>query len=168
MSMYKLMLCLFTILVPTHFVNASALPKPTEEVMLWVSGNIEHSNSSSGVEFDEAMLSQLEVSEVKTNNHVVQEETRYKGPKLKTVLDYVGSRGDEVKVIAWDDYIVTIPIKTIEEYGVLLATHENDVRMTLDDKGPFFIVFPFSGYSELRNDFYYNLSVWQVKEIVVE
>ncbi|WP_295894413.1 hypothetical protein [uncultured Vibrio sp.] len=166
--MYKLILCLFALFIPASFVHAASLPVPTGEVMLWVSGKIEHSNTSTGVELDEKMVSQLKASEITTKNHVVQDDALYKGPTLKSVLEYVGASGNEVKVIAWDDYIVTIPLETIEQYGVLLATHENGVRMTLDDKGPFFIVFPFNDYSELRNDFYYNLSVWQVKEIVVE
>ncbi|WP_211252982.1 molybdopterin-dependent oxidoreductase [Vibrio pacinii] len=149
-------------------VAAFALSSPTEDTLLWVSGNINQSNSTSGVEFDEPMLSQLEMGVIRTNNHVVEDIVEYKGPYLASLLDKVGAQGESVKVIAWDDYMVSIPISDIKKYQVILATHENGQKMTLDDKGPFFVVFPFSDFPELRNDFYYSLSVWQVREIVVE
>ncbi|WP_414932644.1 hypothetical protein [Vibrio europaeus] len=145
-----------------------AISPPTQEPILWVSGNISQSNSPQGVELDEAMIFGLEQGTIRTNNHVVAEVVEYKGPKLASLLEYVGAKGKQVQVIAWDDYVVTISLDDIKKYGILLATHEAGVRMTIDDKGPLFVVLPFTEHAELRNDFYYSLSVWQVREIVVE
>ncbi|MGY3572014.1 hypothetical protein J4N42_20575 [Vibrio sp. SCSIO 43135] len=147
---------------------ALALPAPEGDTVLWVNGNIGVTNIDSSAEFDLAMIDDLEQNEVKTNNHVVEEVTSYRGPKISSILEAVGAKGEHIKVIAWDDYVVTIPIADIDKYGVLLATHENDKRMTIDGKGPLFVVFPFTDYPELQNDLYYNWSVWQVMEIVVE
>lgn len=148
--------------------TAHALPAPQGEPILWVSGKLSHSNSASGIELDEAMLQVLNTGTIHTNNHVIEQVTEYSGPTLTSLLDYVGATGTQIKVTAWDEYVVTIPIADIKTYQVLLATHEAGKRMTIDDKGPFFIVFPFSDYPELRNDYYYSLSIWQVKEIVIE
>jgi len=147
---------------------AFALPTPKGEPILWVSGNISQTNSPQGAEFDESMLLAVEHGAIHTNNHVVSEVVEYKGPKLASLLEYVGANGKQVQVIAWDDYVVTISLEDIMKYGILLATHEAGVRMTIDDKGPLFVVFPFTQHAQLRNDFYYSLSVWQVREIVVE
>ncbi|ENY7400460.1 hypothetical protein ACF1N6_004506, partial [Vibrio vulnificus] len=84
------------------------------------------------------------------------------------LLSYVGAKGSELIVIAWDDYVATIPIEDVTNYPVILATHENGNIMTIDDKGPLFVVYPFSDNPELRFDLYYNRSVWQVREIKVE
>lgn len=148
--------------------NAFALPTPEGEPILWVSGKISQSNAENGVEFDQAMIAKLDQGVIKTSNHVVDQVMTYQGPKLTSLLDFVGAKGTAVKVIAWDEYVKTISIADIEKYGVLLATHEDGVKMTIDGKGPFFVVFPFSDYPELQNDFYYSFSVWQVREIVVE
>ncbi|MGF1739750.1 hypothetical protein L4C34_01490 [Vibrio profundum] len=166
--MTKLLACFISSFILALPVSAEQLPAPSGEPILWVSGNIAHSNSDKGVELDQAMVDKLTNHTVSTNNHVVSKVADYQGPKLESVLSLVGARGSDVKIVAWDDYVVTIPIETIKKYGVLLATHENGVRMTLDDKGPFFVVFPFSQYAELRNDLYYNLSVWQVRDIIVK
>ncbi|MEF1289037.1 hypothetical protein [Vibrio sp. M260118] len=145
-----------------------ALSAPTGEPILWVSGNIAESNSDQGVEFDQAMIDQLQQVTVQTNNHVVEQTVEYKGPTISSILELVKSRGESVRIIAWDDYVVTVPVSDLDKYQVLLATHEAGKRLTIDDKGPFFVVFPFADHAELRNDFYYSLSVWQVREIVVE
>ncbi|MEX0334184.1 hypothetical protein [Vibrio tubiashii] len=155
-----------TLLFFSHSVLA--ISPPAEEPILWVSGNISQSNSPQGVELDEAMIFGLEQGTIHTSNHVVAEVVEYKGPKLASLLEYVGAKGKQVQVIAWDDYVVTISLEDIKKYGILLATHEAGVRMTIDDKGPLFVVLPFTEHAELRNDFYYSLSVWQVREIVVE
>lgn len=145
-----------------------ALPVPEGDPILWVSGKITESNTADGVEFDSAMIKQLEQGTIKTNNHVVSDVVEYKGPKMSALLDYVGAQGSTVKVIAWDEYVVSIPMSDIKKYGVLLATHEDGIKMTIDGKGPFFVVFPFTDNPEIQNDLFYSLSVWQVREIVIE
>ncbi|MFW7526448.1 hypothetical protein ACODM8_20275 [Vibrio ostreicida] len=150
------------------FSPASALSLLQGDPILWVSGNIANTNADDQLVFDLAMIEGLNQGKITTNNHVVEEMAEYTGPLLMGILDHVGAKGASVKVIAWDDYVVRISIADIKKYGVLLATHENGERMTIDGKGPFFIVFPFSQYPELRSNFYYSLSAWQVKELVVE
>ncbi|MCG7488472.1 hypothetical protein MHN79_03115 [Vibrio sp. Of14-4] len=145
-----------------------ALPAPEGEPILWVSGKITESNSPDGVEFDSKMIKQLEQGTITTHNHVVAKALEYKGPKLSALLDYVGAKGSSLKVVAWDDYVATILIADIRKYGVLLATHEDGIKMTIDGKGPFFIVFPFVEHPELDKDLYYALSVWQVRDLIIE
>lgn len=145
-----------------------ALAPPAGEPIFWVSGNITESNAEVGVEFDQSMIDNMVQHTVNTNNHVVEQVVEYRGPAISDILRSVGAKGESVKVIAWDDYVVTIPISDINKYQVILATHEAGKRMTIDDKGPLFVVFPFSNYAELRNDFFYSLSVWQVREFIVE
>ncbi|KJY81941.1 hypothetical protein TW81_16465 [Vibrio galatheae] len=147
---------------------AFAITAPTGDPILWVSGNITQTNSDQGAIFDRAMIDKLEHGSITTNNHVVEDVVEYTGPRLESLLDYVGAFGDSIKVIAWDDYIITISRDVIRKYDVLLATDEAGQRMTIDGKGPFFVVFPFADHAELRNDLYYSLSAWQVKEIIVE
>jgi len=166
--MSRLLRALFISCAVVLVNTAHAIPAPQGEPILWISGKISHSNSASGIEMDEAMLQALDSGTIHTNNHVIEQVTEYSGPTLISLLEYVGATGTQVKVRAWDEYFATIPIADIKAYQVLLATHESGERMTIDDKGPFFIVFPFSDNPELKNDYYYSLSVWQIKEIVVE
>tara|TARA_Y100001956_G_C4110006_1_gene181937 strand:+ start:524 stop:1018 length:495 start_codon:yes stop_codon:yes gene_type:complete len=148
--------------------NALALPAPINDPILWIEGKITQSNSDVGVQMDEAMLQSLDMGVIRTSNHVTDTVMEYSGPTFESLLDFLGAFGTHVKVMAWDDYVVTIPIEYLQKYKVLLATHENGERMTIDGKGPFFVVFPFSDFPELRSDYFYSLSVWQVREVIVE
>lgn len=152
----------------TSVAYSETTPELVGDPILWVSGKITNTNTPEGLVLDEMFISQMDMGHIATSNHVVEEVASYEGPTIESVLELAGHQGTDAKFIAWDDYVVTIPIETIKQYGLLLATHENGKRMTIDDKGPFFVVFPFTDNPELQNDLYYNLSVWQVREIIVE
>ncbi|HAS6277964.1 TPA: molybdopterin-dependent oxidoreductase [Vibrio vulnificus] len=154
-------------LLPTLCL-AQIYPPPQGEVLLTISGNIDNRNSPDGFVLDRETLTSFEQVTIQTDNHVVASVYQYQGPRLSDLLSYVGAKGSELIVIAWDDYVATIPIEDVSNYPVILATHENGKVMTIDDKGPLFVVYPFSDNPELRFDLYYNRSVWQVREIKVE
>jgi hypothetical protein len=40
--------------------------------------------------------------------------------------------------------------------------------MPVSDKGPFFIIYPFDSFEELKNELYYSRSAWQVRSITIE
>ncbi len=61
----------------------------------------------------------------------------------------LGAEGETVFVTALDNYTAELKRSDIEKYRVLLATHENGKMMTIDNRGPFFIIFPFDQYNEL-------------------
>lgn len=80
--MTKLLACFISSFILALPVSAEQLPAPSGEPILWVSGNIAHSNSDKGVELDQAMVDKLTNHTVSTNNHVVSKVADYQGPKL--------------------------------------------------------------------------------------
>lgn len=144
------------------------LAPPAGEVILEVSGNIRFTNGDDVAEFDREMINAIKVRTIQTNNHVVEEVVPYRGPILSEIIKSVGGKGSVVRVYALDDYVAELRWVDIEKYQVILATHENGKQLTIADKGPLFVVFPFSDYPELQQDAFYNQSVWQVKAIEIE
>lgn len=155
------------VLLPAIAFSESKLPTPTGEVLLEISGNISVTNENNFALFDRKMVEALPQHTIKTSNHVVSEIATYKGPRLYDLLESLGAKGKTINVMAWDEYVAQLSISDLKKYKVLLATHENGKQMTLDDRGPFFVVFPFTDHKELRKDLFYNMSVWQVKAIEV-
>ena len=84
------------------------------------------------------------------------------------LLQRVGAKGSIIRITAWDDYVAEIALDLIQKYDLLLATHADGRELTIEDQGPFFVIFPFSQYKELRKDLHYGQSVWQVRNIEVE
>jgi hypothetical protein len=164
----KLLTMLFALLIANVSYAEQTLSMPEGEVILEVRGAISHTNVDDEAHFDRAMLEALPSGTITTANHVVSPSVEYKGPILSALLEAVGAQGKTVRVIALDDYSSELSYDDIKKYGVLLATHEGGRQMTLDDRGPLFVVFPFDEHKELRQDLYYSKSVWQVMSIEVE
>lgn len=146
----------------------SVLKVPEGEVILELTGKISVTNEDEYAVFDEAMVNALPQATINTNNHVSKVVNKYRGPKFYDLLASLGHSGTKVVITAWDDYVAEIDIADLKKYGVILATHENGKRLTIEDKGPTFTVFPFSDYPEIRRDDYYNKSIWQIRTIAVE
>lgn len=164
----KLRLFALLLALPTFVVAEPKLAVPSGEVILEISGNIQVTNVDGEAHFDRQMIEALPTQTIVTTNHVVSSPTSFKGPLLSAFLDKLGAEGETVIVTALDDYSAEIRRSDIDKYGVILATHEDGKVMTIDDRGPFFVVFPFDDYKEIRQDLYYNMSVWQVSSIEVE
>lgn len=156
------------LLLPCALFAETELSQPSGEVILKISGNLKVSNVDGEAHFDRQMIEKLVTKTIVTANHVVSKSTRYEGPVLADLLNQLGAEGDTVIVTALDDYSAEIKRSDIEKYGVLLATHENGKMLTIDDRGPFFIVFPFDEYQKIRSDLYYSMSVWQISTLEIE
>ena len=79
----------------------------------------------------------------------------------------VGASGDEVYAMALNDYDRTIPIADFQSYDVLLALRMNGRPMRLRDKGPIWIVYPWSEHPELDDFRTREKSVWQLNSLDV-
>lgn len=150
-------------------VQAQVLSKPTGPVILIVTGNITNTNTDQKTaEFDRGMLMNLEVIEQKTMTPWSEGVDLYRGPLLRSVMSAVGAKTDELSVTALNDYSAKVPMKDGDDYDVILAMDMNGKAMRVRDKGPLFILYPFSSTPSLNNEVIHNRSVWQIKSINVE
>ncbi|UTV97819.1 molybdopterin-dependent oxidoreductase [Marinomonas rhizomae] len=153
------------------FTNLQAhdLSKPTGTVILTITGNITNTNADGNkAEFDRDMLMNLEVMNQRTMTPWSEGVDLYRGPLLRSVMAAVGAKTDELSVTALNDYSAEVPRKDGEEYDVILAMEMNGKVMSVRDKGPIFLLYPFSDEPNLNNEVIHNRSVWQIKSINVE
>lgn len=147
---------------------AFALDAPEGAVMLVVSGNITHTNVGDEAHFDKAMLEALTQRETVTRTPWHDGEVRFSGPLGRAVLDAVGAEGENMRVIALNDYASNIPVADFENHEVILAMQANGNMLRVRDHGPLFVIYPFDEYPELMNEEILMRSVWQVARIDVE
>lgn len=143
------------------------LPKPSGAVILTLKGNIKFTNTGDKAEFDLAMLEKLKSRVAPVKTPWADKETTYEGPLMSAILDAVGATGTTLMVKAINDYVAEVPMEDMTRYPVILATKRDGKKMTVRDKGPLFIIYPFDLDPALQNEKIYNRSVWQVKEITV-
>lgn len=150
---------------PAH--AATALPPHTQPVILTVSGNISRRNQGEVALFDARMLDQLEAHTIRTSSPWFREPVTFSGPRLQAVLEAVGAKGTMLHIVALNDYSVDIPISDAERFEPLLARRINGKELSVREKGPLFLIYPFDARPEIRNGQYYGRSIWQITQISV-
>ena len=156
--------------VGTSWVAAGqdrSLPKPTQQVILSVTGDIERRNSESGAQFDRPMLEALGVESVRTSTAWTEGTVEFVGVPAKRVMEAVGARGEAVIAAALDHYQSEIPISDFDRYPVLLALRMDGQELP-KDRGPIWIVYPRDSFPELQNEAANSRWVWQLRELRVK
>ncbi len=69
-------------------------------------------------------------------------------------------------LIAANGYQIEVPIAHYSERTALIAYARNGQPMTLRDKGPLWIVYPFDTDPMYRSEVIYANSIWQLEQIV--
>ncbi len=147
---------------------ADGLAAPTGDVVLHVTGKISKTNNGDAADFDMAMLEALAGRTTTTATPWYDAAKTFSGPLGSALLEAVGASGTTLKVLALNDYASEIPVSDFTQYPVILATKLDGEAMSIRDKGPIFVIYPFDEMPDLNNETYYGRSAWQVKSIDVE
>jgi hypothetical protein len=148
-------------------VSACHLKAPLAGVVLTVEGQIKHCNVGLEVQLDLAMLESLPQHRVTTENPWEDGIATYEGVLLRDLLTFVEANGTMLKIAALNDYSADIPVADVQSIDVILAYKRNGQHMPVREKGPLFIVFPFSDQPLLATEERHAQSVWQVSRITV-
>jgi hypothetical protein len=146
---------------------ALALEKPTGEPILTVTGHITVKNAADGAEFDLPMLEALKGRKASMNTPWTESMTEFSGPYLRAVLHAAGASGKKLIIKAINDYSAEVPMEDAEKLDTILAVRMDGQLMSVREKGPSFLIYPFDEDKSLYNEKYFSRSVWQIKEIEV-
>jgi hypothetical protein len=148
-------------------LRADHLPRPTDRVILTIAGAITHTNAPGEAEFDRAMLEELGLARLRTWTPWTEGEPEFQGVLARQLMVAVGATGTEVRAFALNDFESTIPLADFDLYPVLLATRIDGKQLQVRDKGPIWIVYPWSDYPELDDLPTRRKSVWQLRSLDV-
>jgi hypothetical protein len=146
---------------------AAALDAPKGDVILTVKGHVTETNSPEGARFDLAMLEALAGRKGTMETPWTEGKTEFSGPLLRAILEAAGAKGSKLVVKALNDYSADVPAADATGIDTILATRMNGETMSVRDKGPLFLIYPFDIDPTLYNEKYFSRSVWQIKEIEV-
>lgn len=147
--------------------QAMALDKPTGDVILTVTGGVSETNDGKAATFDAAMLEALAGRDAKMETPWTEGKVEFSGPLLREILKAAGAKGTKLSVKALNDYAAEVPMDDATGLDTMLATKMNGEIMSVRDKGPLMLVYPFDLDKGLYNEKYFGRSVWQIKEIEV-
>ena len=147
--------------------RAQALQPPAGAVVLSLGGRIQRTNQGERAALDMAMLEALAQHSFTTKTPWFKQPRKFTGPLLRDVLSLVGAQGTTLRMTALNDYRIDVPNDDARRFDVVLARMIDDKPITVREKGPLFMIYPFDSLAALRNPLYYSRSVWQLKSIDV-
>ena len=147
--------------------SAQALDAPKGKVVLSVVGAVGQTNADGRADFDMAMLEAMPQHSFTTTTPWFKEPRQFTGPLLRDVLAASGAKGTVMLAVALNDYKVEIPVEDALRHKVLMATRLDGQPMSLRDKGPLFIIYPYDESADLRSERFYSRSAWQLRTLEV-
>lgn len=119
-------------------------------------------------DFDMAALERLPQHSFRTSTPWYPQPVSFTGPLLRDVLAAAGARGKTLRAVALNDYKVDLPAEDAARFDVIVARLLDGQPMPVRERGPLFIVYPFSTSAELQSEKYYSRSAWQLRRIEVD
>lgn len=112
-------------------------------------------------------LTALPVSEIRTTTIWTEGEQVFRGVALRDLLDHVGAADGMITAIAVNDYLIDIPTTDATKPGPVVAYLHNGEQMSIRDKGPLWVVYPYDDNPVYNTEEYYARSIWQLIRLEV-
>lgn len=157
------------VLAASGTANAEAhmLPAPEGDVLLTVSGNIEVTNVDNTAAFDLELLQTLPSETITTATIWTSGINDFTGVPLKEFLEMLGVEEGTIRATAINDYAIEFPVEDGLVEGPVLTYLRNGETMSVRDKGPVWLLFPFDDMPEFQSEKYYSRSIWQLDRIEI-
>lgn len=149
---------------------AGPLPQPQGPVLLTVTGDFPNKTDAFGAEFDREMLNSLQWGAIKTRTNWHKGLHLFEGPSGKSFAEALGLKPDTklmFRVTALNGYEADVPVSDFFETGLILAMKRDGAIMTVRNKGPLFIIYPYDDNPQFNEDEYHIRSVWHIQKIHV-
>ena len=146
---------------------ADALEPARGTVVLTIAGAITTTNNGDVAELDFELLESIGTVTFETTTIWTEGVQTFTGVELHDLLDELGAQGLVLRASAVNDYSMEIPVSDAVRGGPIVAFLRNGERMSLRDKGPLWIVYPYDTNSGYQSELTYSRSVWQLNRIEV-
>jgi len=147
--------------------HASGLDTPSEEIVLTITGQINASNVDGAAVFDLAALKSLGAEEFATTTIWTEGENRFTGVPLSALLSAIKVETGTFKATAINDYSIAFPVSEALEDSAMIAYAMNGDPMSVREKGPLWILYPYDSETKYQSEVYYSRSIWQLDRIEI-
>jgi hypothetical protein len=148
-------------------VAAEALPVPTGEIVLTVTGDIQVTNQGDSAVFDAEMLKALGEVTYQTSTPWTDGVQSFTGVSLHRLMEVLGVTDGALKATAINDYAIDIPVSDVVVNGPILAYLQNGNPMSVREKGPLWVVYPYDLNKDYQAEVIFSRSIWQLVSLDV-
>jgi hypothetical protein len=91
----------------------------------------------------------------------------FAGVPLQALLAHVGAQGPTLRAVALNDYAITAPVAELTQHGAFLATRQDGQPLRVRDRGPVWMIFPWSQRPELDVPLVRERAIWQLRTLAL-
>ncbi|MDF1748063.1 MAG: molybdopterin-dependent oxidoreductase [Alphaproteobacteria bacterium] len=162
----SLLIIMLLNLVPMMQAGAEMqLPKPFGKIILTIDGNITVKNLGETAVFDRKMLEELDTITIRTSTPWDIGLSEFTGCRMSKIIEATGTDATIALISALDGYQVELPISDVTNYDPILAWARDGTIMSVREKGPLWLIYPFDSFSNLKGIAFSAKSVWQIERI---
>jgi hypothetical protein len=147
--------------------NALTLPELTGPAVLTVTGLDPAKFPNGRLTLDLQMLQAFAPVTFRTGSIWTSGVHAYTGLALKSLMDYLGTENARLRLHALNDYEIEIPAVETADDAPILAYFSDGMPLSVRDKGPIWVLYPFDKGPEYRTDITFARSIWQLDRIDV-
>lgn len=168
MNAFRLaMVALFSLTSAATLARDRPLAELSGPVLLTVTGLDASVFPGGAVQFDLNRLQMLGVAQITTSSIWTKGAHLYTGVLLRTMINSLHVEGEVLGLHALNDYAIDLPLVEVTTEAPLLAYRMDGVMMSVRDKGPVWVIYPYDSDAAYRSDETFARSVWQLDRIEV-
>lgn len=145
-------------------VSCAALADAHAAPLLTISGDIAASDT---ILLDRDALTALPETTFETSTIWTEGVHSFTGVSLADLMAELGVEDGTLVATAINDYAVEIPVSDAVEGGPIVAYRMDGEEMTVRDKGPLWIIYPYDSDADYRTEVIYSRSIWQLDRLEV-
>ena len=94
-------------------------------------------------------------------------EITFSGVSLAHLVDHAALDGEILRLTALNDYFVDLPVDDIGPQFPIVATRMDGLEMSVRNKGPYWLVYPYDMSDAYQTEVIFARSIWSLTEIMV-
>jgi hypothetical protein len=148
---------------------SDAIPKPTGDTILTVSGKIGAANDGDKIVMDLATLESAGLVDYKVTDPFDNVDVTFRGVLMTDLLTLWKADPNATTLVmtALNDYSVDIPMSDFKQYPVIFALQQDGKYMPVATRGPAMLVYPYNHF-QFDKEKYNDRWIWQLKSIEVK
>lgn len=117
------------------------------------------------VSFTREALEEMDQVEITTSTIWTDGIETFSGVSLRRMFEDLGVTDGTIELTALNDYVIAIPFDELEPDAPILATRKSGAVMSVRDKGPFWVIYPYDQDARFQTETIFARSIWQVARV---
>jgi hypothetical protein len=151
------------VLASLHSFAQPALAEP----LLTISGGPDAAGQPIDISYDLPALQAMPKTNFVTTTMWTEGEQTFEGVALYALLQTLNVTSGKVIASAINDYKIEIPLAEITPEAPIIAYLRNGEEMTVRNKGPLWIVYPYDSDPQYQSEVVFSRSIWQLNRIEI-